>query len=97
MYVYEEFEKGVFTVGFYKGTRFVFESGYNDRDEAADRVHYLNGGKERIYILDDDEEEAFIEFAKCAMLGLIITNPTFTAERIASMAHVQAEAILKLL
>lgn len=44
MYVYESFERGLYTVGFYRPDgRFVAESDYNTKDEAAARVSYLNG------------------------------------------------------
>ena len=50
MYVYIKSEPQLWTVGFYdpKGT-WVPESDHNSREEAAERVHYLNGGgtKER--------------------------------------------------
>jgi len=55
MYVYIESEnwyddEGVhhflYTVGHYDPTgKFIPDSDYNSRDEAAQRVHYLNGGK----------------------------------------------------
>lgn len=47
MYVYIRTEPGLYTVGFYlsNGT-WIPESDFNDREEAADRVHYLNGGRE---------------------------------------------------
>ena len=45
MYVYIESERGVWTVGFYnpKGVWHP-ESDHEDRESAAERVHYLNGG-----------------------------------------------------
>ncbi len=44
MYVYEEFEMGVFTVGFYRPDgKFIPESDHATEDEAAARVSYLNG------------------------------------------------------
>ena len=47
MYIYIESEPGLYTVGFYdpKGV-WVPESDYDDKEAAAKRVHYLNGGKE---------------------------------------------------
>lgn len=45
-YVYIQSEPGLWTVGFYdpKG-KFVPESDHDNTKEAAERVHYLNGGK----------------------------------------------------
>ena len=49
-YVYIETEKGVWTVGFYapigvdRTSVFQPESDWNSKEEAAERVHYLNGG-----------------------------------------------------
>jgi hypothetical protein len=46
MYVYINSEPGLFTVGFYDPDgRFVTDSDHSDREEAAKRVHYLNGGR----------------------------------------------------
>lgn len=46
MYVYIKTEPSLWTVGFYKpdGT-WTPESDYSTQQEAANRVHYLNGGK----------------------------------------------------
>jgi len=45
MYVYIESEKGLWTVGFYDPQgKFHPENDFNDRDDAANRVHFLNGG-----------------------------------------------------
>ena len=46
MYVYIRSEPSLFTVGFYKpdGT-WEPESDYTDRNKAAERVAYLNGGE----------------------------------------------------
>jgi hypothetical protein len=44
-YVYQSFEPGLFTVGFYSPDgKWHPESDHTSRDEAAERVHYLNGG-----------------------------------------------------
>ena len=45
MYVYEKTGKQVFVVGYYdpKG-KFVTETVHMERHNAAERVHYLNGG-----------------------------------------------------
>ena len=44
MYVYIQSEPRLYTVGFYDPTgRWQPESDYSDREEAAKRVHYLNG------------------------------------------------------
>ena len=45
MYVYIRSEPGVWTVGFYKPNGdFITESDYSSREEAAERVAWLNGG-----------------------------------------------------
>jgi len=45
MYVYESFQRGLWTVGFYKPNgEFEPESDHDNIESAADRVHYLNGG-----------------------------------------------------
>jgi hypothetical protein len=48
MYVYIQTEPGLYTVGFYApdGTWHP-DSDHGSREEAAERVHYLNGGKRR--------------------------------------------------
>lgn len=46
MYVYESFEPGLWTVGYYDPAgEFHPESDHEDREKAAARVHYLNGEK----------------------------------------------------
>jgi hypothetical protein len=46
MYVYIESEPGLYTVGFYdsKG-KWQPESDHTSKEAAAERIHYLNGGK----------------------------------------------------
>lgn len=45
MYVYESFEPGLWTVGYYDPSgKFRPESDHDDREEAAKRVAWLNGG-----------------------------------------------------
>lgn len=45
-YVYQSFEAGLFTVGFYSPDgKWHPESDYDKRDDAVARVHYLNGGE----------------------------------------------------
>lgn len=40
------YEHDLYTVGFYDPDgKWHPESDYNDKDQAAERVHYLNGGK----------------------------------------------------
>jgi hypothetical protein len=51
MYVYVVSEQSAFgvlyTVGFYDPSgKWVAESDHDSKESAADRVHYLNGGKE---------------------------------------------------
>ena len=44
-WVYIQSEKSLYTVGFYSPEgAFVPESDHNTPEEAAERVHYLNGG-----------------------------------------------------
>ena len=44
-YVYQSFEPGLWTVGFYRPDgKFEPESDHESREAAAERVHYLNGG-----------------------------------------------------
>jgi hypothetical protein len=46
-YVYESFESGLWTVGFYDPSgKWHPESDHDSTGEAAKRVHYLNGGGE---------------------------------------------------
>jgi hypothetical protein len=46
MYVYIQSEPGLFTVGFYDPEgKWHADSDWESRDDAAKRVHYLNGGK----------------------------------------------------
>lgn len=46
-YVYQSFERGLWTVGFYDPSgKWHAESDHGSTDEAAKRVHYLNGGSE---------------------------------------------------
>lgn len=46
MYVYIQSEPGLWTVGFYDPSgEFQPEGDYENKEEAARRVHYLNGGK----------------------------------------------------
>lgn len=45
MYVYQSFEPGLWTVGYYSPDgKWQPESDHEKRDEAAERTHYLNGG-----------------------------------------------------
>jgi hypothetical protein len=54
MYVYQSFEAGLFTVGFYSPDgKWHPDSDHSNREEAAARVHYLNGGKESYPELPD--------------------------------------------
>lgn len=49
MYVYIHSEPRVWTVGHYTGYgEFVPEGDYNDPEDAADRVHWLNGRSDRV-------------------------------------------------
>lgn len=50
MYVYIKSEPNLFTVGFYDpGGKWHPESDWNSRNEAADRVSFLNGSKASNY------------------------------------------------
>ena len=47
-YVYIESEHGLFTVGFYDPTgKWNAESDHSSREQAAERVHFLNGGERK--------------------------------------------------
>ena len=49
MYVYRRAENQLWTVGFYSpGGEWFPESDHNTPEDAAKRVHYLNGGKDII-------------------------------------------------
>ena len=46
MYVYIKSEPGLWTVGFYDPSgQWHPDSDHNNQEAAAERVHYLNGGK----------------------------------------------------
>lgn len=46
MYVYIQSEQGLYTVGFYSPDgKWYAESDHDDPQKAAERTHYLNGGK----------------------------------------------------
>lgn len=45
MYVYIEPDPGVYTVGFFEGEQWHPESDHDTPEDAAQRVHYLNGGQ----------------------------------------------------
>ena len=44
-YVYKQTEPGLWTVGHYEDDTWLPESDHGSKDEAADRVHWLNGGE----------------------------------------------------
>jgi len=46
MYIYTRSEPGLWTVGYFdpRDGNFIPESDHGSSDEAAKRVHYLNGG-----------------------------------------------------
>lgn len=47
MWVYIQSEPGLYTVGFYAPNgEWYTDSDWGEREEAVERVHYLNGGKE---------------------------------------------------
>ena len=49
MWVYIESERGLYTVGFYDHNGgWHPESDHNSKEEAAKRVHYLNGGNPEV-------------------------------------------------
>ena len=55
-WVYIQSEPSLFTVGFYDPSgRWQPESDHGSKDEAARRVHYLNGGK-AIHDIDEDNK-----------------------------------------
>ena len=46
MYLYQSFEPGLYTVGCYTPDgKWIPESDHGSKEEAAERVHYLNGGE----------------------------------------------------
>jgi hypothetical protein len=46
MYVYKQTEPNLWTVGFYTPDgKWIPESDHDNTDDAAERVHYLNGGR----------------------------------------------------
>ncbi|WP_409186465.1 hypothetical protein F9C11_20440 [Amycolatopsis sp. VS8301801F10] len=46
-WIYESFETGLWTVGFYRPDgSFAPATDHRSEEEAAQRVHYLNGGRE---------------------------------------------------
>lgn len=46
-WLYKQTEPGLWTVGFYDNSqKWIPESDWNSPEEAAQRVHWLNGGKE---------------------------------------------------
>ena len=49
-WVYKRTEPGLYTVGFYDPNgKWYTESDWPSSEEAAQRVHYLNGGKEKYH------------------------------------------------
>ncbi len=60
MYVYIRSETKLFTVGFYdpSGT-WMPESDWRSADEAAERVHFLNGGRDQIKFLPSKRNRPF--------------------------------------
>jgi len=45
MYVYIKTENNLWTVGYYNTLgKFITESDHTSKEDAAERVHYLNGG-----------------------------------------------------
>ena len=60
MWVYQSFEPGLFTVGFYTPDgEWVSESDHSDRDCAAGRVNFLNGGTliQQLAVHDDGDPD----------------------------------------
>ena len=46
MYIYIKSEPNLWTVGFYNPDgKFISESDWDTKEEAAERVHYLNGAE----------------------------------------------------
>ncbi|GEM_PF-3600299 len=55
LYVYVPSEKDLWTVGFYDPRgKFIPESDHNSAEEAAKRVHWLNGGTENQKEVQDE-------------------------------------------
>jgi len=58
MWVYDSFEYGVWTVGFYRPDgSFHSESDYDEPGRAVERVRYLNGGSQQAESKTDDRAE----------------------------------------
>ena len=57
-YVYIRSEANLWTVGFYDPRSWQPESDHGSRDEAAERVRWLNGGEERQSVLTPSTQEA---------------------------------------
>jgi len=56
MWVYITSEPGLYTVGFYSPDgKWHTDSDHESKKEAADRVHFLNGGKQERHGWDIDE------------------------------------------
>lgn len=52
MYTYKQTEPGLWTVGYYEGVKWQPESDHTSVTEAANRVHFLNGGVDQDAIAD---------------------------------------------
>lgn len=66
MYVYIKSEPQLWTVGFYTPDgRWISESDYEYRDDAAERVHWLNGGGNP----SDTINEFFLDLSRMSGTG----------------------------
>ncbi len=60
MYIYLQTEPGLWTVGHYNPSGdFVPESDWGSKSDAANRVHYLNGGIISFHHLDNEMRHAY--------------------------------------
>ena len=55
MYVYIQSEPALYTVGFYDPSgKWQSESDHDTKEQAAERVHWLNGGHKYPSLVDED-------------------------------------------
>jgi len=64
MYVYIQSEKTLWTVGFYYNGKWNPESDWDTKEEASDRVAYLNGGNR----YPDTDADGIVFCGKCGKM-----------------------------
>jgi hypothetical protein len=91
VYIFNEVQASLYMVGFYHvDGLFEHESNYENKEDAASRVNFLNGGQDEFF-RDDDRRD---KFARSAMQTLMMTLPNHGEDVIAGMAYKQAEAMM---